>query len=398
MSEIIYAYRVAPCPAYDVEGMESWLTDMASQGLFLSSDGFFGGLGIFEKRVPHPCKYRLEAAPSKRTSDDGFPDREAISLSKEFGWTYVARRGDFYIYISEDDSVRELNTDPVVQALALNHVIKRTRSTVFLTFVEILFWMWFYTRGVILLAMTALGTLYTLFLMILLLIFGCKSVIHLLHLIRLKKKLTADGFIDHHKDWRTRAGRYLTINILLVISLAAAAIIGLCKFSDSVMDKGYIPLEQYDNKPPFATMADLIPDGTYTLENFIIPNEVKEWTTLITPVNIDWTEYAVLTHQDGTEIRGGISVYYHETAAPWIARRLAEEYMIFDKKRSDERFEPISISDFGLSYTAAYYEYTHFPCVVLQNGCKVMRVQFHQFGEKTLSVNEWAAVFAQSLR
>ena len=29
------AYRLPPCPAWDVEGMERWLEDMAERGFFL---------------------------------------------------------------------------------------------------------------------------------------------------------------------------------------------------------------------------------------------------------------------------------------------------------------------------------------------------------------------------
>ena len=41
------AYRLAPCPAYDIEGTESWLEDMAEKGLVLSGDGFFCRGGVF---------------------------------------------------------------------------------------------------------------------------------------------------------------------------------------------------------------------------------------------------------------------------------------------------------------------------------------------------------------
>ena len=47
MSDIQYVYRPLPCPDYDVEGMESWLTDMAAEGLVLSPDGFFASFGFW---------------------------------------------------------------------------------------------------------------------------------------------------------------------------------------------------------------------------------------------------------------------------------------------------------------------------------------------------------------
>lgn len=91
-----HAYRLPPCPDYDVEGTESWLTDMAGQGLHLTKDGFFFGVATFEKGDPQEVRYRLEAAP-KTTSmwaeDGGYPDQDAVELSRDLGWEYVANRG-----------------------------------------------------------------------------------------------------------------------------------------------------------------------------------------------------------------------------------------------------------------------------------------------------------------
>ena len=47
MAETKYRYRIPPCPAYDIPGMESWLEDLAAKGLHLSKDGFFGILTSF---------------------------------------------------------------------------------------------------------------------------------------------------------------------------------------------------------------------------------------------------------------------------------------------------------------------------------------------------------------
>ena len=58
-------YRLTPCPAYDVEGMESWLEDLAEKGLFLTRDGFFCGFGFFHREEPRKVKYRLQAHISR---------------------------------------------------------------------------------------------------------------------------------------------------------------------------------------------------------------------------------------------------------------------------------------------------------------------------------------------
>lgn len=125
-----YVLRLPPCPDYDVESTECWLTDLAREGLLLKKDGLFAGVGVFERAVPQRVQYRLEAA-QKDTGllCDGYePDPEQVELCAQYGWEYVARRGEFYIYRSHDPAARELNTDPAVQALALKAVKSRSVS------------------------------------------------------------------------------------------------------------------------------------------------------------------------------------------------------------------------------------------------------------------------------
>ena len=59
---IKHVYRIPPCPSYDIEGMESWLSDMAAEGFVLVKDGIFAGVATFEKTEPRKLKYRLQAA------------------------------------------------------------------------------------------------------------------------------------------------------------------------------------------------------------------------------------------------------------------------------------------------------------------------------------------------
>ena len=95
------AHWLLPCPAYDVESMESWLGDLAEQGLFLQKDGFFAGIAFFDRGKPNPTRYRLEAAKKpvsfwKEGSDR--PDPEAQELGDAYGWEYVATLGQFFVY------------------------------------------------------------------------------------------------------------------------------------------------------------------------------------------------------------------------------------------------------------------------------------------------------------
>ena len=105
------AYRLPPCPAYDVEGTESWLSDMAREGLHLAPDGFLLGFAAFERGAPAQVRYRLAASlrqPGLLDDNGGGPDPEAVELGREMGWEYVARRGDFYLYRTARPGAREL--------------------------------------------------------------------------------------------------------------------------------------------------------------------------------------------------------------------------------------------------------------------------------------------------
>lgn len=138
------ARRLPPCPVYDVEGMESWLTGLArEEGLLLIQDGIFAGAAAFEKGEPRQMKYRLEAAPKPTgflADNGGEPDPEAVELNRAYHWDYVGKRGNFYIYRTDDPAARELNTDPEVQALAVNAVKKRQMGNLWLP----LYWLFMF--------------------------------------------------------------------------------------------------------------------------------------------------------------------------------------------------------------------------------------------------------------
>ena len=125
-------YRLAPCPSYDVEGIESWLEDLAEEGLFLTNDGFFCGFGFFHKEEPKKVKYRLQAKSSHGSfvTDSYEPLKEEMELSRELGWEFVVSHGEFFIYRSIEENVRELNSDPEVQAITLKEVKKRQFSSI----------------------------------------------------------------------------------------------------------------------------------------------------------------------------------------------------------------------------------------------------------------------------
>lgn len=392
-------YRVPPCPAYDVEGMESWLTDMSARGLHLRKDGIFAGIASFTKDSPQDVKYRLKAAP-KSTSlwaeNGGDPDEEAIAIGKKYGWDYVAVRGNFYIYCSSEPEGRELNTDPEVQAMALNAVRKRERVAVIACF----FWAFIYPliflRGKVFLTMVHGGTWFVLIgLALLAWIFG-RSVVRVLHLRKLRMKLLDQGEIEHNKDWRKGAGRYLVGKALRGILIAVWLGMWVSGWSASVMDEGVISLADYAVDPPFATMADLAPQGEHQLHELGLPSTVREWKDWLAPAAMEWQELARVNLPDGTYISGALFVDYYETISPWLARAIAKEYLRLDRKKG---WEEIGLPDLDANYAIAYLDQQHFPTLLIQEGKKVMRVRFMQFsGSYALSHDQWMLIMANSIK
>ena len=414
MSEraVKHVWRLPPCPDYDVEGTESWLTDMAAQGFHLTEEGFFLGVVTFEKGEPRAVRYRLEAA-EKTTSmwaeDGGYPDEAAVTLSQNLGWEYVANRGQFYIYRSAEPGARELNTDPAVQALALDIVCKRQRSALGSTLFSFILWGILYpllkTKGAFFLLMIAMRTWFFLWGAALLFWELGRGIVQLAHLHKLKQQLQAEGWIDHQKDWKKRAGRYHIGNFIRRGLTLLWFLLLLLYLGSYITEERKIPLADYSGDPPFATMADLAGDsGSYELQHWGFSNTVEIWSDWLTPVNYDWDEIADVTLPDGRQISGGLYIYYHEARSPALARAIAEEYLRKDRYENtfnlfaENDFKSLDLAPLDVDFSAAYSNELHFPTIVLQDGCHVLRAYWYQTSQNKLSLDEWAAILADSIK
>ena len=379
--QIRHAWRFPPCPAYDVEGTESWLSDMAAQGLVLGKDGFFAGFAIFERREPAAMRYRLSAASKSAglfSPDDGAPDEQEVALNQAYGWAYVATRGDFHIYAASGDAV-ELHTDPVVQAMALKCVEKRMRGGL----IWLILWLaiyplccvwggflqgmietgtWFYLLGA-LLVLSALGT----------------EIAQLRYMHGLRRRLRDGQQPNHQKDWRAARGRFQAegIGFVLLALVWFGARIHL--WNDAVMEVGRVDLAQYDQPIPFATMADFASGSVYTAEKgMTYSNKIWVKSDILAPVAIEFDQAGSLRLPDGQTVSGGLDVRYYQTASPWLAKVLAQELARRDWHSNQKRYQPLDLPQ--LTAQQAYGYAALFPTVVLQKGDRVLRATFYQTG------------------
>ena len=119
------ATRILPCPSYDMEAVESWLTDQAKQGWYLERQGDYFGRFHFRKDVPRALPYRLVSSLESTTVlqqtriHGSPPPQEVLDLAAYSGWEYVALIEGFYVYRGTTEHPREMETDPVLQSCLL---------------------------------------------------------------------------------------------------------------------------------------------------------------------------------------------------------------------------------------------------------------------------------------
>lgn len=392
-------YRLPPCPDYDIEGTESWLSDMAASGLHLSRDGFFAGFAIFNKETPRAMRYRLDAAPKKAGlfAEGAEPDEEAVSLSAASGWDYVTARGQFLIYRTSDPEAPELHTDPQVQALAINQIRRRERGSVVTSFLWLFLYPLLWVRGEWLLTMLNVGTWFILYSVLLVTWLFAGTVARAIHFRRLRGRLSRGEPLNHRKGWRKTAPRHRAGGFVLLACCLVWLGIFLRLWSDDLTDVGKTPLDAYTGDPPFATMADLAPGGDYALNDFGISNTVEIRRDWLAPTVIHWGETATVTLPDGRTASGGLYVDYYETASPWLAREVAREYL--RSARRGKHYEALSLPPLGVDYAAAYLDGLHFPTLLLQHGDRVLKAQFYQTSpDFEISLAEWTQLMAASIR
>ena len=381
MSETKYRYRIPPCPAYDIPGMESWLEDLAAKGLHLSKDGFFGLLTSFEEGAPKKERFRLEPTDRKGGlfSEEYDPEDEQIQLLHQMGWTYRARRGQFHIYSSDDPNAPELNTDPQVQAVTMSALTQFLRKKVTNALFTTLLYLFLYFGDILISSTLLLGTpLVLLFAGLMLWDLGC-SLKALFVLVRWRNQLRQGQPLPHRSDYRRSGWRYLTTEFLrktlwLVFFLCAA-----WRGLNLAVDEPYQKIS--DQHFPFYTVADYYPGAEIRRTESI--SEFYTWVDLLSPENYDFREYTEVK-LNGESFDCWLSVNYHRTRWEWTARRLARELVSqAGANRLDQTAakifgdEPVIATEIALpdaDYCAYFYKHRNDPYIVIQKNNLVIQV------------------------
>ena len=404
MRERARIFRLPPCPPYDVEGTESWLEEMAARGRLLEKDSIFLGFAGFEKADPAPVRYRLEAAERNVNDWDdlsGAPDPEAEELNADFGWEYVARRGQFFIYRSLSAESPELHTDPRVQALAVKALEKR-RTIRVLNILLVLGVHLFSVllRKSLLLAAAEAGLPITLFTLLLTLWLLADAARELAHLGRLKKRLAAGEPLRHDADWRKGQSAYFGRRLARLLLFLLWLLLLLRLWAWEAAGTGKTALADYRGALPFADMRDFAAGDFRVTMGDLRYSYVIDRSGVFLRRRVRMAETARVLRPDGTVLDGGLYVTYYEARWEWLAAALGRELLRTDRAKMGRRWRgPVEHPDFGLDEASAYRSDLHLPCVVLRQGRKVLWAMFYQTGPgEKMPPEEWAGILADSIR
>jgi len=396
-------YRIPPCPAYDILGMEKWLSDLAEEGLFLMKDGFLAGVATFEYREPRKVKYRLEVARKKtgmRQDDGSESESEQLELSQKHSWEYVAKYQDFYIYRSFDPSARELNTAPEIQDLTLNAVKERQKDALFSSVFFLLIFPILLTCGYPLLTTISMGTWRMALVLLFVVLIIIDNVREFICLNKIKKSLMHNGCYNSQFDWRRNAVTYFIRKIITIVLAVILVFTFLHNWAMSVTNERKIPIEEYKGTVPFATIQDFAGESSseYTLtmmRSDMGINTIEEKSDWIAPRCIEYNEHATVKKSDGRILAGSLYIDYCEFRNPKLAKVLAQEFYRLDKMKG---IELMDTPDLQADYVIAYFNKLHFPTVVIQKDNIVVKAFFFQTSaDYTMPVEEWAEIICDSL-
>ena len=339
---IRHTYRLCPCFSTDVEGIQSWLEDLAQEGLILENDGEFLGIFSFRKETPRKLEYRLTPVREKRGfwDENDTPDPEEKDYSAQCGWEYVVRYGSFHIYRTDNPHARPLHTDPAVQALAMDSLRKQQRS---LLISQLLYWtilILLRTNGRLGLFLSGalIGPVHLFALIGMAFWLAVTMLLRLIRLSQYKKRILSGDSLEQKKNWMRSTAKVFAGKLIPPI-LSVALICPLLVHLGHTMDQR--PLSEVCEDPPFAKLSEVFPDSQ--LDHQITMGDYNTAIAYSTGISndLEWNEASDITTEDGSYY-GILRLQYFDTKADWIAEGVARDIYARERARyHGKRFEDL---------------------------------------------------------
>lgn len=386
-------HKLLPCPSYDIERMESWLEDMGKEGLLLEKKSFLGNHFLcFVPCRPQTIRYRLE--PRTKGMDYAFePPEEARSLAAEYGWEFVCTFEMLYIYRTVRPDAPEMNTDNLLQAVSLKRLKKDLATSLFWHFILVTHMLFGFNREPFRFMVT-FGSIYA---VLFLLYFTGVLLVdagRLRNILRLQKQLKQNIPMDHRKDWKSgkRFHRVMRLVALFTFALAITSIFSSCT---RVMAMPKTATVDYPGNPPFVTVSDLYPEHTFTdggLRDMY--NYYQRYDSDLCKEMIDWREFVKIHVKEGKQIgTATMIVAYYDTAAPWLAKGLAQDFLRRDAQwKGIDSLKRLQDPELGFDYVFTYNNIM--PTMVIQHGNIMVKASVY----KEADLYRWAEGMAELLK
>lgn len=378
MAEKKYANRVCPCHSYDVEGIQTWLEDLAAEGLLLEKDGPFLGILSFERTAPRRFRYRLEAvAKSGGLFGDSDSGGELQEIAAQFGWEFVCEYGAFHIFRTDDPTARELNTDPDIQTLSLKRLRKDRWVNFFCLLIQftILFFLRRWQSFYLFRTLASVGLIGTTALVLFLLWILIKPITDIIQIARLEKNLRGGP----SPASRTLSRLPESAGIFLRTLPVFLCVIGLCFWGGALINAADRQMiADYPGDPPFITVTDLIGDAAYEYTDGPMGdyNYSVQWKNAVSPFNMEWKEHVRYTSESGSHT-GFIIVEYHETVSEWFAQGLADDYYRYQNTRFSD-YADLDVPDMGLDSVQVFGNRVSY-YVLIQHNNTVIQASIHLY-------------------
>ena len=244
--------KFIPVDPYHIPGMESWLTELAGNGLFLKRFG--SARGVFTSGAPSSTtRYRLEPM-------GGAVDGEYTAYAAAQGWYWVCSLANtFHVYRTDRPDAPELHTDPVAQSYTLDALTKR---------------LWRYSVIIVLFLLFMVGMLGSIYLFspwpwlfVVEASFVNQLILVLVELIavgcflaqanrvrRLRRQLREGVPLRHEADYRRSCRTTILLNSLSTLLVLASLLTILPTFMGGRWSK---PLDEVEGDIPFLSLAAL---------------------------------------------------------------------------------------------------------------------------------------------
>lgn len=391
-------FKMPPCPAYDIAGMEAWLTEMAAQGYVLKR--FFTNLiAVFEVQEPQKLRYALTSLSSNAFSvPDLDPSLEQLkAYCADFGWEYVDYRGTSCIFVTDDENAVDLHTDGDVEAMTLEQVRKEKKHSLVLPFMWTGIILFQLIQGGILLNIIQMNSIWVLLFLALLTISLTDTFVELHNLHKIQTAIR-DG--RNAKSKRNSTAYQARTLFVLLFVIALMAVTGV-QYYEEKTGEDKIPLASYTKEIPTLMIEDLVAGDTYKQTDYSeYANTIIAKSDLLAPVYVSFSQRGAV-YQDGIcQFEGTIDVTYMETRAPWIAQTLAEDFQTRDESfwhKRVNRYKELELPELDVDYAAAWEHLL--PAFVIADGNKVVYVYYYQSsGGDELTLEEITKMYADSLK